>query len=74
MRAVKGKNQQLCFISKEETRLFNKAEFEGFLNISNLSERDSYIAEELYKKNVLCKIRRNEHVGYRIYPQRSQLK
>jgi hypothetical protein len=73
MRAVKGKNNLLCIISKEEAQLFSKAEFEGFLDISKLSERESYIAEDMYKKNVLCKIRRNENVGYRIYPQRAQL-
>lgn len=73
MRAVKGKNNQLCIISREEANLFNKAEFEGFLNISKLSERESYIAEDMYKKNVLSKVRRNENVGYRIYPQRTQL-
>ena len=44
MRAVKGKNNLLCIISREEANLFSKAEFEGFLNISKLSERESYIA------------------------------
>ncbi len=73
MRAIKGKNGILCIINKEETRLFSKAEFEGFLNISKLTERESYIAEDMYKKNVLCKVRRNENVGYRIYTQRAQI-
>jgi len=73
MRAIKGKNNILSFISMEETRLFNKAEMVGFLNISNLTERENLVADGLYKKNVFRKVQRNEHVGYKIYPQREKL-
>lgn len=73
MRAVKGKNNILNLISRDEASLFNKTEFNEFLDISTLSERDLYIAEELYKKNVLKKVRRGESIGYKVYPQKTQL-
>ena len=73
MKAVKGKHEVLCLISLEESRLFNKADFYGFLDISNLSEREQELAGDLYKRNVFRKVRRNNHVGYKVYPQRPQL-
>ena len=73
MRAVKGKNKILSLISLEEARIFNKVEMAGVLNISNLTEREQAIANDLYVKNVLQKVRKNDYVGYKIYPQREQL-
>ena len=73
MKAVKGRNNVLCLISREESRLFNKADFDRFLNISNLNERERHLAEDLHKRNVFRKVRKNEHVGFTIYPQKPQL-
>lgn len=74
MRAVKGKNKILSLISLEESRLFTKIEQEGFVHISNLTEREQTLANDLHTKNILQKVQKNNHVGYAIYPQRDQLK
>ena len=44
-----------------------------FMDISNLDERTHHLAEEMYKKNSLRKVRRGERVGYKIYPQQERL-
>ena len=71
MRAVKCKNGCLSIISREEVRLFSKIDFDKFCDINTLSERDFYIAEELYKKNVLHKVRKENKIGYKIHPQKT---
>lgn len=73
MRAVKGKNGILGIISRDETALFNNAEFSGFLPISNLNEREQHLAEELFRRNVLKKIKRGESIGYQTYAQKEKL-
>ena len=73
MRAVKCKNGTLSIINRDESALFNKVEFNDFLPVNSLNERESYIAEELYKRNVFRKIKRGESVGYKIHPQKQQL-
>jgi hypothetical protein len=73
MRAVRGKNGILSLINRDEARLFNKTDLENFLDINNLTERDTFIAEDLYKRNVLRKVRKENRVGYKIYPQKTQL-
>lgn len=67
MRAVKCKHNVLSFINTLETRIFNIVEADGCLDISKLSERDQHIAEELYKKNVLKKVKKDNFVGYETY-------
>lgn len=73
MRAVRGKNGVLSLINRDEVRLFNKIDLERFLDINNLSERDMFIAEDMYKKNVLRKVRKETKVGYKIYPQSNKV-
>ena len=73
MRAVKCKNGHLSLISRSEAALFNNAEFKGFLSLNSLNERDQHLAEELYKRNVLRKIKRGDDIGYKIHPQKEQI-
>lgn len=73
MRAVKGKNGFLSILNRDETALFNNVDMVKFLDASSLDERQHYIAEDLYKKNVLQKVRRGDRVGYKTYPQQDIL-
>jgi len=73
MRAVKGKNKILSLINNPESRFFNKCNMEGFINVNTLNERELYIAEEMYKKNVIRKVRKGESIGYKTYPQKEVL-
>ena len=73
MRAVKGKNNFLSLINNPETGLFNKCDMEKFLDVNTLSERELYIAEELYKRDVLRKVRKGEKIGYKTYIQKQKI-
>lgn len=73
MRAVKGKDNLLSFLHSHEARIFNLIELNDFLDMRKLSERDLYIAEELFKKNVIQKINKGDTVGYKVYQQRYKL-
>jgi hypothetical protein len=73
MRAVKGKNNFLSLINNPETALFNKCDMEKFVDVNTLSERELYIAEELYKRDVLNKVRKGEKIGYKTYIQKQKI-
>ena len=73
MKAVKDKNKYLNLISSTEAKVFNKIALTGFTDVNSLDEREQYIAEELYKKDVLQRITKGEQVGYKIYPQREKI-
>ena len=73
MRAGKDKNKYLNLISSTEAKLFNKIDLTGFVNVNSLDEREQYIAEEMYKKDVLQKVTKGEKVGYKIYPQKEKI-
>ena len=73
MKVVKDKNKYMNFISSLESKIFNKVDLTGFVGVNTLDEREQYIAEELYKKDVLQKIKKGEQVGYRIYPQKEKI-
>ena len=73
MRAVKDKNKYLNLISSTEAKLFNKIDLTGFVNVNSLDEREQYIAEEMYKKDILQKVTKGEELGYKIYPQKTKL-
>tara|TARA_B110000444_G_scaffold250498_1_gene277024 strand:+ start:1032 stop:1256 length:225 start_codon:yes stop_codon:yes gene_type:complete len=74
MKAVKCKDGHLSFISSLESQLFNKIDFDKFLDINTLDERTLHIAEEMYKQNVIRKITTKEgKVGYKTYPQKTQV-
>lgn len=73
MRAVKGRHGILSIIGRDEAALFNKADFVGFLDISSLTEREQLIAEDLYKKNVLKKVKRAESIGYKTFQQKEKI-
>lgn len=73
MKAVKGKSNLLCLINSTEARLFNKVDMVEFLDVNTLDERDLYIAEEMYKRNVLNKVRRGDKIGYKVYQQKQTL-
>lgn len=71
MRAVKGKNQKLSLISSLEARLFNKIEEDGFIDLNSMSERDNYLADDLYKRDILKKVKRDNTIGYKIFKKES---
>ena len=73
MRAVKDKNKYLNLISSTEARIFNKVDLTGFVSVNSLNEREQYIAEELYKKDVLQKIQKGAYIGYKTYPQKKKI-
>tara|TARA_E500000331_G_scaffold324118_1_gene340149 strand:- start:340 stop:564 length:225 start_codon:yes stop_codon:yes gene_type:complete len=73
MKVVKDKNKYMNFISSLESKIFNKVDLTGFVGVNTLDEREQYIAEELYKKDILQKITQGEQVGYKIYPQKEKL-
>tara|TARA_B110000444_G_C18243314_1_gene324109 strand:+ start:132 stop:353 length:222 start_codon:yes stop_codon:yes gene_type:complete len=73
MKAVKDKNDYLNLISSSESRLFNKVDLQGFTGVNTLDEREQYIAEELYKKDVLQKIQKGANIGYKTYPQKKKI-
>ena len=73
MRAVKGKNNQLSFINKFETDLYNLAETMGSVNASDLSERDAHIAEEMYQKNIFNKEVKDGRILYKIFSPKQKL-
>tara|TARA_B100000575_G_C23057904_1_gene609046 strand:- start:37 stop:258 length:222 start_codon:yes stop_codon:yes gene_type:complete len=73
MKAVKGKNNILSLISSTEARMFNKVDIEKFVDVNTLNERDLYIAEEMYKKNVLRKVKKGTKIGYKTFEQKTIL-
>ena len=46
---------------------------QGFIDVNTLSERDIYVAEELYKRDVIRKVKKGENIGYKTYPQKTKL-
>ena len=73
MKAVKGKNQILCLINNPETSFFNKCDLQKFIDVNTLNEREQYIANELYKRDVLKKVRKGDKVGYKTYTQKQKI-
>ena len=73
MKAVKDKNQYLNLITSTEARVFNKIDLSGFVNVNSLDEREQYIAEELYKKDILEKVSKGEKVGYKTYKHKHKI-
>ena len=64
MKAVKGKNNAVCLISSTEGRLFDKVAQENFLSVNTCNEREIFLLDDLYIKNVLNKVQKGEHIGY----------
>ena len=73
MRAVKCKNGCLSIINRDEAAMFRNVEFSEYVDVNTLNEREQHIAEEMYKRNVLRKVKRGESVGYKIHPQKEQI-
>jgi hypothetical protein len=73
MRAVRDMNGLTTLINRDEARVFNKIDLENFVSVNTLSERDHFLAEEMYKRNVLQKVEKEHSVGYKIYPQKTVL-
>ncbi len=69
MRAVKGKDKVLSLISRPESQIYSNVEATGFVPCTSLSERDLYVAEELYQKNILKKVRKDNCVGFKTYSE-----
>ena len=67
MRAVKGKNEKLSLISSLEAKIFNKIEEDGFLEVNTMSERENFLADDLYKRDILKKVRRDNTIGYKTF-------
>jgi len=55
MKAVKSKQGHLHLINALEARLYNMAETLGSISSHELSERDCFLADELYQKNIFNK-------------------
>ena len=72
MRAVKGKNERLSLISSLEAKIFNKIEEDGFVDVNSMSERENYLADDLYKRDILKKVRRDNNIGYKIFKKEDQ--
>jgi hypothetical protein len=70
MRAVKSKLGHLHLIGREQYQIFNKIDFNKFMDINSLSERECFIAEELYRQDLIKKVNKGGKVGYKIYPQK----
>lgn len=73
MKAVKDKNRYINLISSTEARIFNKIDLSGFVDVNSLDEREKYIAEELYKKDILDKVSKGETIGYKTFKQEYKL-
>ena len=73
MRAVKGKNGYLSLISKAEAVMFNNVDMIGFQDVNTLEENAVHMAEEMYKKNILRKVKRGDRIGYKTYPQKEKI-
>jgi len=73
MKAVKDKNRYINLISSTEARIFNKIDLSGFVDVNSLDERERYIAEELFKKDILDKVSKGEAIGYKTFKQEYKL-
>lgn len=73
MRAIRDCNGLTTFINRDETRLFNKIDMAQFMDLNTLSEREHHLAEEMHKRNVLQKVQKEHKVGYKVYPQKTQI-
>ena len=72
MRAVNGKNKKLSLISSLEAKVFNKLEEDGFVEVNSMSERENFLADDLYKRDILRKVRRDNTIGYKIFKKEDQ--
>lgn len=72
MRAVNGKNKKLSLISSLEAKVFNKIEEDGFVEVNSMSERENFLADDLYKRDILRKVRRDNTIGYKIFKKEDQ--
>ncbi len=72
MRAVNGKNKKLSLISSLEAKVFNKIEEDGFVEVNSMSERENFLADDLYKRDILKKVRRDNTIGYKIFKKEDQ--
>ena len=72
MRAVNGKNKKLSLISSLEAKIFNKIEEDGFVEVNSMSERENFLADDLYKRDILKKVRRDNTIGYKIFKKEDQ--
>ena len=73
MKAVKGKGGLMSFIMKDEAALFNNIVFNNGLPVNSLDERESHLLDEMFKRNVLRKVKRNGLPYYMTYPQENVL-
>ena len=72
MRAVNRKNKKLSLISSLEAKVFNKIEEDGFVEVNSMSERENFLADDLYKRDILKKVRRDNTIGYKIFKKEDQ--
>ena len=72
MRAVNGKNKKLSLISSLEAKVFNNIEEDGFVEVNSMSERENFLADDLYKRDILKKVRRDNTIGYKIFKKEDQ--
>lgn len=73
MKMVRDGNGISALLGRDESAVFNKIAMHNFLSITSLTEREHYLAEQLFCRNVLQKVKRQGNEGYKIYPQINQL-
>lgn len=74
MRAIKGKDGILTLINREQSRLIDKLCATDSFPINTLTEREAYIAEELYQQNILQKMKgKGDQFVYKTYEQSTRL-
>lgn len=73
MKMIKDSHGRTSVIGRDEASVFNKVAMRGFLAVSSMSEREHHLADQLHTRNILQKVKRHGHDGYKIYPQINQV-
>lgn len=73
MKMVRDSRGVSTLISRDEASVFNKIATRDALSITSLNDREQHLADQMYRRNVLEKIKRHGTDGYKIYPQTNQV-
>lgn len=73
MKAIKGKGGLLNIISKEEYSVYQKIANNDGVQLKGLTERETYLVDEMYRKNVLRRVEQDGRVYFLTYPQKEHL-
>jgi hypothetical protein len=67
MRMVTQEDGNQTVVSNPEYVIYNGITSRGFIPLVEMDEGELHIAEELYKRNVLKKIRKDGAIGFKSY-------